>query len=121
MRRVHVLGVALVLAAAAVFGVLAATRTVGLRSAQANSPHPANVAITARAHRLDRVEASLKRALRDKPPALPAVPAAAARPPSATAPPHVVYRRPAPIVIVRHTSHHDDSGDHESSESGGDD
>jgi hypothetical protein len=83
------------LALAAVLGFSAATKTAGLRSAAATA---SGTSITARIHRLDRIEASLHRALRAKPPALPAVPATRAAAPA----PQVVYRRPAPIVVVKH-------------------
>jgi hypothetical protein len=113
MKRIHVLAVALTLGAAAVFGVLAATRTVGLGAARSSTAPLPSTAITARAHRLDRVEASLKRALRDRPPALPSMPAVTRRLATVAAVPRVVYRRPAPIVVVKHRTGHDDSG-HES-------
>lgn len=95
MKRVHALVVAAIIAVSAVFGSLAATRTVGLHTANANA---SSAALSARAHRLDQVEASLRRALRDKPPALPALPSA----PAAVPAPHVVYKRPAPIVVLKH-------------------
>jgi hypothetical protein len=108
MKRIHVVTIALVLGLAAVFGVIAAGRTVGV----ATTAHaPASTTLAARAHRLDRVERALARARRDRPPALPPAAEAQATPPVAA--PRVVYHRPAPIVIVRHTAHHDDQGGHE--------
>jgi hypothetical protein len=95
MNRSHALAVAALLALAAVLGFSAATRTVGLRSATATA---SAASITARMHRLDRIETSLHRAVRDKPPALPTLPAARVAAPA----PQVVYRRPAPIVVVKH-------------------
>jgi hypothetical protein len=95
MNKSHALAVAALLALAAVFGFTAATKTAGLRSASTTG---SAAGITARIHRLDRIEASLHRALRARPPALPAVPAARAAAPA----PQVVYRRPAPIVVVKH-------------------
>ena len=100
MNRIHALVIAAVLAVSAGFGFVAATRTVGVRSA---SPSASSGAISARAHRLDRVEASLRRALRDKPPALPALPKSHATAVAAAAP-QVIYHRPAPIVVVKHRS-----------------
>jgi hypothetical protein len=114
MKKIHVFAVALMLGAAAVLGVLAATRTVGLGSARAGSPQVTNASVTARKHRLDRVEAALKRALRDRPPALPSVPAVARRAAGRGSAPHIVYQRPAPIVVVKHNPHHDDGREHES-------
>jgi hypothetical protein len=95
MRKIHALTVAAMLGVSAVFGFLAATRTAGLHSTSATA---SSAAVTARAHRLDRVEASLRRALRDKPPGLPALPAVRA----AASTPQVVYQRPAPIVVIKH-------------------
>jgi type II secretory pathway pseudopilin PulG len=95
MKKIHALAVAAILAVSAAFGLLAATRTAGLHSANASA---SSAAVAARAHRLDRVEASLRRALRDKPPALPPLLAPRAAPPA----PQVVYKRPAPIIVVKH-------------------
>jgi hypothetical protein len=116
MRKIHALLIALILAVSAGLGLAAATRTAGLRTAT-TSTHTQTAAIVARSHRLDRVEAALRRALRDKPPALPSVPAPQGR--VAAPAPQVLYRRPAPIVLLKHGSHHS-AGDHEA-EGGGDD
>ena len=115
MKKIHVVAVALLLGIAAVFGLVAATRTAGVRTpAQA---HVARATIAAREHRLALVERRLQRALRDRPPALPAVPVLQ-RPASPS--PQIVYRRPAPLVVVKSSGHH---GEHESEgrESGGPD
>ncbi|HEY5660052.1 MAG TPA: hypothetical protein VIR59_04630 [Gaiellaceae bacterium] len=110
MKTSHTLAVAAMLAVASIFGFLAATKTAGLRSAKATS---ASAAVTARAHRLDRIEASLHRALRQKPPALPPLPAPRAA--VVTPAPQVVYRRPAPVVVVKHRpnseSEHEQGGE----------
>jgi hypothetical protein len=108
MKKTHAAIVALLLAVAAVLGVFAATRTAGIGAAA--RPQVSSATIAAREHRLDRVEAALRKALRDRPPALPAVPTARAR---QAAPPAIVYRRPAPLVVVRHTGHHDDGEEHD--------
>ena len=109
MNKTHAAIVALLLAVAAALGVFAATRTAAVGAAA--RPQVSSATIAARAHRLDRVEAALRKALRDRPPALPAVPTAPAA--QAAAPPAVVYRRPAPVVVVRHTGHHDDGEEHD--------
>ena len=101
MNKMHALAVAAILAVSAGFGLVAATRTAGLHSASGSAGAPPS-AITARAKRLSRVEASLRRALRDKPPALPALPSS--RSTAVVAAPRVVYHRPAPIVVVKHRS-----------------
>ena len=115
MKRIHVAGVALLLGISAALGLFAATRTAGLSSQ--TQRHASNAAIVARTHRLDQVERALRRALRDRPPALPAVPRAS-QPVSA---PQVVYRRPAPIVVIKHTSHHDSEREADSEGGGGGD
>jgi len=99
MNKMHALVVAAILAVSTVFGLVAARRTSGLRSA---SPTVSSAAVSARAHKLDRIEASLRRALRDKPPALPALPAS--RGSVVVAATHVVFHRPAPIIVVKHRS-----------------
>lgn len=101
MKKIHALAVAAILAVSAGFGLVAASRTAGLHSA---SPSVSSATVSARAHKLARVEASLRRALRDKPPALPALPASRGTPVAA---PRVVYQRPAPIVVLKHRSSSD--------------
>ena len=108
MKKIHALAVAAILAVSAVFGLAAATKTAGLHSAS-GSATVSSAAISARAKRLDRVQASLRRSLRDKPPALPAVPASGNG--AGAAAPQVVYHRPAPIIVVKHRSSVD--GEHE--------
>lgn len=116
MKKIHVALIALLLGVSALLAVVAATRTAGLSAASGTSVTGATIA--QRARRLDRVETSLRKALRDRPPALPAVPASS-RERSASA--AVTYRRPAPIVILRHTTHGDDAGEHERDHEGGTD
>src|SRR5205085_789366 len=101
MKKIHALAIALILAVSAGLGLAAATRTAGLRNATPTTATSSG-AIAVRSHKLDRVQAAPRRALRDKPPALPAVPAA--RRPAASPPQQVVYRRPAPIVVIKHGS-----------------
>lgn len=121
MKKIHAAAIALILAVSAGLGLVAATKTAGLRTTTSAAPAPSS-SIAARTHRLNRIEASLRRALRDKPPALPAVPAG--RRPTAAPPAQqrVIFRRPAPLVVVKHRSNHEDEyeGEHES-EDGGDD
>jgi hypothetical protein len=124
MNKVHATGIALLLGAAAVLGMVAATRTAGLGHA-ASAPAQAGTtssAIAWRAARLDRIEAALRRSLRSRPPKLPPLPAVhhpAAAPfpslasaPVAAAPPRIVYQRPPPIVVIKHHARGDgqDSG-----------
>ena len=110
MNRKHAFTVSLLLALAAVVGAVAAFRTAGVgRSAQA-APVAAST-IAQRNHRLDQVEASLRRALAKKPPKVKAAARKAEK---------VVYVRPAPVVhVVPRSGGHEDEG--EGGHEGGDD
>ena len=114
MKRIHVALIAGLIALAALAGTFAAARTTSLGAAGRN----ASAALVAkRTRQLDAYAAALHRAIRQKPPALPAVPGTAR---AAQGSPTVIYRRPAPIVVVKHT-HHGDDGGSESDGGGGDD
>lgn len=119
MRKLHVTIVAALLAAAAVLGTLAATRTVTLGAAHTRA---SDAAVVSRARQLDRFESSLRRALAKTPPALPTVPKTVAGPAQAApAQARVVYRRPPAVVVVRHTHHGDDGSREAADGAGGDD
>jgi hypothetical protein len=105
MKKLHVLAVALIIGVAAVFGVLAATRTVGI-GASAHT-QASTTAIAARSKKLSAAERALRRARNDRPPALPALPAARRSTQNSQ---HVVYRRPAPLVVLANGRSH---GEHE--------
>lgn len=97
MNKLHVTIVATLLAGAAVLGAVAVTRTTSLGTAQRQG---SNAAVLARTRQLDRLQASLQRALAQKPKAR-----------ASTSPaPRVVYHRPPPIVVVRHAHQGDDGG-----------
>ncbi len=102
MNKIHVALIAGLLALAALAGTFAATRTVSLGAA---GKHASNAAIAARTRQLDAYASSLRRALANKPPAVPSVSGATAGPPAPAAPPLVIYHRPPPIVVVKHSSH----------------
>jgi hypothetical protein len=116
MKKTHIVTVALLLGLAAALGVLAAGRTAGV--AASSRAQATTSSVTARVQRLDKVEQALRRALRDRPPALPALPSSTH---GVVAAPRVVYRRPAPIVVIKHSSHHDESGGEREAQGGGDD
>jgi hypothetical protein len=99
MKRFHIAIVALLFGVAAVFGTLAATRTVGLGT---SSRQAQSAAVEQRTKQLNLLEASLRQQIARARRALPAVGHAAAAP-------RVVYHRPPPIVVVKHTHHGDDS------------
>ena len=103
MRKLHITIVALLLAGAAVLGMVAMARTarVGAATTQRN-----DAAYRARVKQLNAAEARLRSALAAKPAAPAAVVAAG---------PRVVFRRPAPIVVTLHKRHRDDGPELEQS------
>jgi hypothetical protein len=116
MKPIHALAIAVALAVAAVLGLSAVTKTSTLG---VSAKRTSAAAIATRAKKLDAFEAALQKALRNKPPALPKVPVARAVTPAVAASPapvslvsaptpRIVYRRPAPIIIHKHSTHHDD-------------
>lgn len=116
MKRLHAVGIAALIALAAVFGTIAATRTTTLGAAVRTT---SAATFDARMHQLDRYAASLQKTLARKPPPLPALPTATSKP--AQAAQRVVYRRPAPVVVVKHRAggEHEDESEHDGG--GGDD
>jgi hypothetical protein len=122
MNKGHAAAIALLLAASAVLGMAAATRTTGLGRIASARPSVSSAAIAARSHRLARIEVALRRSLRSRPPKLPPVPAVHTPAPVqaaasvAAAPQRVIYQRPPPVVLVKHRAHGDD---HESGDGGG--
>ena len=136
MKKIHVLAIAALLGFAAILGVVGATRTTGIGAAtKAKATSTMEAQLHAREQRLRQMERALAKARAQRPPALPRVPAVhhpsapsaapaypASAPPPAAAAPRVIYRRPAPIVVVRHLHHGDDGPEHgHDSEGGGDD
>jgi hypothetical protein len=118
MDKLKLAAAAALIAVAAVLGAVAVTRTVTLGAHQARA---ADATVRARARQLNAFERSLRHELARKPPPLPAVPKAPVAPAVPAQAPRVVYQRPAPIVIVRHTHHADDGAEGPDSEGGGGD
>jgi hypothetical protein len=106
MKKIHVAAVALLLAFAAVFGTIAATRTAGL-----GTPARQDALVQQRSNQLDAFAASLHRQLAQ---------ASSVHRTAAAPAPRIVYHRPPPIVVTTHTHHSDDDGS-ESGHEGGDD
>lgn len=126
MKRTTALVVALAIGGAAVLGVIAATRTTTLG---ATAQKTSKATISARQHKLDAFEASLRKALKAHPPALPKVPKVTAPPAAPIAArgggggggaTQIVYHRPPPVVVVHHTHHGDDGGGEHEGGGGGD-
>ena len=101
MSRTRALIVCLAVGLAAVAGVFALQSTVSL-GGQAQATTDRQVA--QRTAQLNRYEASLRKALAQKPPPLPAAPASSSvgTPLQTTAPVRVVFHRPPPIVVTKH-------------------
>jgi hypothetical protein len=120
MARKHALIVSLTLGLALAAGTIAAVRTTQAAHPAATVGRVSSSSLELRSKALDRVQASLQRALVRRPPKLPRVPSlspATAAP--AAAPPQIQYVRPAPIVVIKHRHHDDDSEDEHESESEG--
>jgi hypothetical protein len=100
MPRKHLFPLVVLLAAAAVAGVFALTRTVDLGQAASSSTSP-DPAIAYRLDELDRFQASLRKQL--------------AQTPAASTQPQTVYRRAAASApaAVAEREHEDDRYEHE--------
>jgi hypothetical protein len=140
MNGKHALTISLAIGVAAVAGTIAATKTIQLGKPAAAQPASASSTIAARTKQLDRAEIALRKALKQKPPKLPPLPAAvpagtapstlAAAAPQAQAPTpaqRIVYVRPAPIVKTvprtggEHETEHESGHETEHGGSGFDD
>lgn len=118
MNRTRALIVSLAVGLAAIAGIFALDRTLTLSNASTTTT---DQQIEQRTQQLNRYEASLRKTLAQKPPALPAVPRlksnssadqVAAGAPARSAPSvRVIYNRPPPVVEVTHRS--DDEDEHE--------
>jgi hypothetical protein len=114
MNGKHAVTISLAVAVAAMTGTFAATRTVHLGRPAAAQPAAATTSVAQRTRQLDRAEIALKKALDQKPPKLPPLPAALTPGATATTPAptqqRVLYVRPAPVI--RHV-HRPGGGEHE--------
>jgi hypothetical protein len=112
VNRTRALLVSLAVGLAAASGVFALGTTLSL-SRQSRTADDQLVA--RRTAQLDRYETSLRKALEQKPPALPALPATtSATTMQSAAPARVVYHRPPPVVVTQHAGEHEDEHeDHE--------
>ncbi len=110
MNRKHAVTISLAAGAAAIAGTFAATKTVQLGRPTATPP-AASATVAQQTRQLDRAEVALRKALDQKPPALPPLPRSVGGAPqvAASTQQRVVYRRPAPII--RHV--HRAGGAHE--------
>jgi hypothetical protein len=130
----HAFTISLAVAVAAVAGTIAATKSIHLGRPAATAAPAASSVVAKRTKALDRVEIALRKALAQKPPKLPPLPAAV---PAGSAPiagvaaapqtQRVVYVRPAPIIRHVHRAgggegeHESEHGDHGGDGGGSDD
>ena len=123
MNRTRALIVSLAVGLAAITGVFALGHTLALSNAASATT---DQQVAKRTRQLNRYEASLRRTLAQKPPALPAVPEAgstgsalqvAAGTPAPSVPPvRVVYHRPPPVVVIEHRAGGEAEEEHEGHE-----
>jgi hypothetical protein len=102
VNRKHALTISLAAALAAIAGVVAATNSVHLGHAAAPAA-ASSTSIASRTAALDRAEVALRKALAQKPPKLPALPAKAPAGAALPAPQpaqRVMYVRPAPRIVT---------------------
>lgn len=101
MNRTRALIVSLAVGLAAITGVFALGQTTALGS---RAHATTNRQVAKQTAQLNRYEASLRKALAQKPPALPPVPASGSATSSlqSAAPVRVVYHRPPPVVVIKH-------------------
>ena len=98
MRKRHVVAVALLIGIGAALGTFAVTRTSELGvSSRASSKKVADATVTVQTRRLNALEASLRKALALRPPALPRIPKLRPAPQSS---PVVYSAAPAPTTRV---------------------
>ena len=115
MNGKHAITISLAAGLAAIAGTFATTKSVQLgHSGAAVASQSSSALVAQRNAQLDRAEASLRKALAQKPPKLPPLPAALTPGATATAPAptqqRVLYVRPAPVI--RHV-HRPGGGEHE--------
>ena len=123
MRPRHAAVISLLLAFSVAAGAFAAQRTMATASHASAKSSKLSPVLAGRAHALDRMETSLRRALAQRPPALPKMPrfkklpvataaparVSIARTSSSGAPRTIFVRPPAHIVTVhRHGGEHED-------------
>jgi hypothetical protein len=138
MNAKHAVTISLAVGVAAIAGTVAATKTVHLGHPAAAAPVQSSSALIAqRTKALDRTEAALKKALNQRPPKLPPLPATVSAPVPAAGSPiaapgagaaapvqqaaqRVVYVRPAPRIVTVHRAGGGHESEHEPEhESGG--
>jgi hypothetical protein len=120
MNRTRALIVSLAVGLAAIMGVFALGHTLALSHATSSTT---DQQVAKRTRQLNRYEASLRRTLAQKPPALPAVPrtgstgstlqVAAGAPAPSVESVRVIYHRPPPVVVIKHRAGGEAEAEHE--------
>jgi hypothetical protein len=123
----HRIAIAAILGLAVVAGLVGLTRTLDLGAASQTAQAAGPAAFAARSHKLDRAQSALRRALKRRPPALPAMPAPTDPTPVASPAPvqpavqQVTYVRPPPHIVTVHRAGGGEGDDHGEGGSGGQD
>lgn len=116
MKKIHVLVISLIVGVGSMIGLATAARSSGIGQPEAKQASPAEIA--AREQKLELAQASLRRALSKKPPALPAatssVGGSAPRPSSGRA-------TPVAVSSSSSSTHDDDDDGAEHEDDDGDD
>jgi hypothetical protein len=119
MNKKHALTISLAAGLAAIAGVVAATKSIHLGHSASARAHVSSVAIAKQNAALDRTEVALRKALAQKPPKLPPLPATAPVGAAVAAqqpPQRVMYVRPAPRIVTIHRAggqHEAEGAEHE--------
>jgi hypothetical protein len=104
MKTSHVVALAVLVAVSAALGTFALTRTTELGvQARTASSKSIDATVAARAHQLNALETSLRKALAKKPPALPPLPKAKTHSQQTSAPVYSapVYSRARTVTVTR--------------------
>jgi hypothetical protein len=102
MKRSHLAVVALLIGVGVALGTFAVTRTSQLgASSRASSKKTVDVTVSAQSRRLNALEASLRKALATKPPALPPIPKLEPAPQATTRVTYSAAPAPATRIVVR--------------------
>jgi hypothetical protein len=107
LNRIHVSVASVIVGLAAIFGLAATTKTVGIGEAKPAASQVSNQTIAARKRKLRRAQVALRKARAQKPPPLPATP----RPPI-SAPRAQLVAQPASVLSAPSTRSFSDDDDH---------
>ncbi len=119
MKRSHAVVISLLLGVAIVAGGLAVLRTAGVGSSGQTAAAASDQLVAQRTAALDEYEASLRKALAEKPPKLPALTKASKPAPASVPTPKVVYVRAQAPASPPHAGSSDEGDEHGDEGEGG--